>query len=531
MKIIRFTFSAILFLLFMLTISRKAEAATDTTFVLSLEINMTKAVRTGIFDPSLDRLYAVFDLPLGEQQLVPKGDNKFTLLLPDGVDSGQVYNFRFRINNFITETVSRQVTIKQGVNYYYCWWNNDYLNYTWLQVDMSYMVQQHVFRPDTDFVDVVGSMNLYQGSAPLSRIGSSYVYQIMYNIDPGMNAAFKFRINGDTSKTELKGKPNRFILAPDSVIHQKYWFNDYNPSTVPMTFYCNMKFMTKKGYFSRQYDHVDVAGSFNNQGAYDILYDYDKDSIYTATLLIDTAFLQQNPITFKYRINSSWQTAELQNQPARSHVLIDTSGGFRNIDSSWYNNWNPYLPSPPIAYNVNIQGRYIYKQVVTGAYSFLSVNGYPERGSTYQWYVSQDSLGTSATPIDTATNITYTIDTTCIHNWLIFEVTPIADSGSPAIGVPVRVITQTRVGYTGIDEKENMVISIRPNPFSDHFLLESRTEVSGIRIYDLTGRMVFSTSASGTRNCELSPPLQPGVYLMKVTDRQGGQGWARIVRL
>ncbi|MEI6883519.1 MAG: T9SS type A sorting domain-containing protein [Bacteroidota bacterium] len=508
----------------------KATAATDTVFVLSLEVNMTKAIQTGIFDPSLDRLYVVFDSLLGVEQLVNSGHNKFTLLLSDGIDSGAVYNFHFQINDFITETLSRQIKIQHGINSYKYWWNNDYLNYSWFQVDMSYMVQQHVFRPDTDYVDMVGSMNNFQGSPQFTRIGTTYVYQTMYNLDPGTTSAFKFRINGDSNKVELKGKPSRFFLAPDSVIHMLYWFNNYNTAKIPMQFYCDMSYMTRAGHFNRQYDHVDVAGSFNDAGAYDILYDYDKDSIYTATVLIDTSYIRQNPITFKYRINSSWLTAELEGKPFRTYILHDTAQG-PDIDTSWYNNWNPAIPTPPIVSNVAIQGRYIFNQVITGIYSYENINGIPEGKSTYQWYRSADSLGTTLTPIDTAIHITYTIDTNSIHQWLVFEVTPIAVSGDSAIGKPVRVVTQTSIGYTGIDDKDNLISLVYPNPCNDRLLIEGRADIRRVELYDLTGRLVFISDGINSRKTLINPSaLLPGVYILKASGKNNENGWNRIVR-
>lgn len=510
--------------------SNKATAAPDTTFVLSLEINMTKAVRTGIFNPGLDRLYAVFDSGIVEQQLVNSGNNKFTLFLSQVPDSGAVYKFRFRINDFITETVNRQIKILQGTNYYYCWWNNDYLNYTWFQVDMSYMVQQSVFRPDTDYVEITGIINYLQGTPRLTRMGTSYVYQTMYNLEPGTTSSFKFRINGDTNKTELKGKPGRYFLAPDSVIHPIYYFNNYNTAKIPMQFYCDMSYMTKAGHFSRQYDHVDVAGSFNGNGAYDILYDYDKDSIYTATVLIDTNYIRHNPISFKYRINSSWETAELPEQPFRTYMLHDTTQG-PDIDTSWFNNWNPGILTPPMAYNVDIQGRYVFNQVLTGVYSYENVNGIPEGESSYQWYRSSDSLGTHLTLIDTAIHITFTVDTNSIHQWLVFEVTPISQSGDSAIGEPVRVITKTSIGYLGIANKNNLISLVYPNPSSDRIFIEGLAGIRKLELYDLTGRLVFNTEAVNSKKTMINPSgLMPGVYVLKAYGKNNETGWNRIVR-
>jgi len=522
--------SALILILAVLT-TEKSAAATDTVFVLSLEVNMTKAIRSGIFDPTLDRLYAVFDTSaIGDLQLVPEADNKFSLLIPAGLDSGLVYHFRFRINNTLTETVDRQILIGQGLNYYYCWWNNDYLNYTWFQVDMSYLVQQGSFNPGTDYIDLVGNMNNYQGSSPLTRIGSSYVYQILDNIDPGTIAAFKFRINGDSNKMELQGQPYRFLLAPDSVIHVLKWFNDYNPSKIPMTFYCNMKYMTRAGHFNRQRDYVDVAGSFNGNGAYDILYDNNRDSIYNATILIDTAFYQSNPITFKYRINGSWDTAELKGKPLRTYVLHDSLSG-RNIDSSWFNNWNPAILTPPMVYNVTIQGMYVFKSALSGSYTYEDINGFKERGSAYQWYRSADSLGINLTPIDTATHITYTVDTLSIHKWLVFEVIPRADSGDSAVGYAVRVITKTPIGDVGISEHGNLVSLVYPNPSSEQFTIEGLAEIGTIELFDLTGRIVYTRKGINSHKALLCPgKLDPGIYILKASGPDGEAGWARIVR-
>ena len=511
--------------------SEKSFSATDTVFVLSVEVNMTKAVRSGIFNPTLDHVYAVFDTAtIGDLQLVPSGENTFSLVIPDGMDSGVVYHFRFRINNTFTETVDRQVKIGQGINYYTGWWNNEYLNYSWFQVDMSYMVQLGNFNPNTDYVDMVGNMNNFQGSPPLSRIGTGYVYQIMYNIEPGTIAAFKFRINGDTSRMELKGKPSRFMLAPDSVIHVLKWFNDYNPSKIPMTFNCNMKYMTKAGHFSRQYDWVDVAGSFNGNGAYDILYDNNKDSIYNVTILIDTAYYQKNPITFKYRINSSWETAELQSKPFRTYFLHDTLSG-SNTDSSWFNNWNPNVLTPPVAHDVKIQGMYVFKSVLSGSYTYEDINGFKEGVSTYQWYLSTDSLGINIKPIDTATHIAYTVDTLCIHKWLVFEVTPRADSGDSAVGYPVRVITKTPVGDVGIAGHGNFISLVYPNPSNDRFTVEGLAEIKSIELFDLSGRIVFKMDGINSHRMVLKPGnVLPGIYFLKALGRDGETGWGRIVR-
>jgi hypothetical protein len=513
-----------------LFLTEKTDAATDTTFILSFQVNMTKAVRRGLFSPNLDRLYVVFDTLIADQQLVASGENIYTLILSDGVDSGVIYHFHFRINNFIPETVDRQIQIQQGINTYNCWWNNDYLNSTFFQVDMKYMVQQNIFRPDSDFIDMVGTMNNWQGSPHLTRIDTSLVYQTMYNLDPGTNAEFKFRINGDSNKIELKGKPDRLLRIPDTVIQSLYWFNDYNPARIPMSFYCNMKYMTRAGHFSRQNDYVDVAGSFNGNGAKDILYDTNRDSVYYVTILIDTAFYHQNPITYKYRIDGNWASAELQGKPPRNYILHDTVSG-SNTDSSWFNNWNPSVPTPPLALNVSIQGKYIFKEVLSGAYSYEDINGIPEGATSFQWYRSSDSLGINITAIDTATRNAYAVDTLSLHQWLVFEVTPRADSGDAKVGTPVRVITSTPIGSVGINETGNIISLVYPNPFQDALVIESMVEMERIELYDLMGKMVFSYAGAGLKHAIIRPDeLSPGIYILRAFSSNNEPGQAKIIR-
>ena len=513
-----------------LFITGKGNAATDTTFVLSLRVNMTKAYRSGLFTPSLDGLYVVFDTLIADQQLVASSENIYTIILSEGIDSGILYHFHFRINNSINETVDRQIVINQGINSYNCWWNDDYLNSTIFQVDMKYMVQQQVFRPDSDFVDVVGTMNNWAGSPHMTRIDTSYIYQTTYNLEPSTTAAFKFRINGDTNKTELNGKPNRLLRIPDTVISSRYWYNNYNPSRVPMIFYCNLKYMTRAGHFNRQNDYVDVAGSFNGNGAYDILYDTDRDSIYTATVLIDTTFYHQSPVTFKYRVNGNWASAELKGKPPRSYILHDTLSG-RNIDSSWFNDWDPSIPTPPMAVNVSIQGKYIFKQVLSGAYSYEDINGIPEGATSFQWYRSADSLGINIIAIDTATHSAYTVDTLSLHQWLVFEVTPRADSGSAKVGAPVRVITKTPIGAVGINERENIVTLVYPNPSQDALVIESLEGMETIELYDLVGKMVFHGAGEGSRRIVIRPDgLSAGIYILKAFSTDHHTGQAKIVR-
>ena len=85
--------------------------------------------------------------------------------------------------------------------------------------------------------------------------------------------------------------------------------------------------------------------------------------------------------------------------------------------------------SPPVATSVNITGTTEVGQVLTGNYNYFDAENDPEGTSTFQWY-------RGATPIASATALTYTLVTADAGQMISFEVTPVASSGaSPGVAV------------------------------------------------------------------------------------------------
>jgi len=196
------------------------------------------------------------------------------------------------------------------------------------QVDMSQWAARGFFNPSTDIIDMPGTMNNWTGSALLQKIDTTLVYQIVLKLNAATVQEFRFRINRDTNKAELNSHMYRVPLDTTTV---KYIYSDYDTTTVPVTFKCHMFYQIKAGHFNPfpQHDYLDVAGTFNNNGAYDLLFDRGHDSIYEVTLnLPKTLISPAIPILFKFRINGNWNTSELPNGgPFRSYFLQDTTGG------------------------------------------------------------------------------------------------------------------------------------------------------------------------------------------------------------
>jgi len=503
----------------------------DTIFGFNFQVNMTKAVEQGIFRPDSDYVYVVLDQGISPMSLVPGPSFTYSALVTNGLDSGKTYHYKYRINDSVWETVDRTATVLPGITTIKTWWNMEALNYTAFIVNMTYAVQSGIFHPASDYVQVLGTMNNWSGSPHLFRIDTTYSYFITYTLDPGTIQQYKFRINADSSGLELLNKPNRMLRIPDTLLEVFHYFDNYNPATLPMSFNCDMEYYLRAAYFNPMNDYLDVAGNFNGWGQNDVLFDTNNDSIYSLTKYIDTAYIHNGPLEFKFRINGNWATAELYGKPNRTYAFHDTINQNPNIFTAWYDDKDPAIPTPPWVYNVAIQGKLINHQVLSGIYSYEDVNGRPEDSTTFQWYRCDDPQMTNLLPIDTANHITYTIDTLDIGKYLVFEVTPRATGGDSAIGLPVRVVSTSKVGGVGIDELENIVTSVYPNPTTGMVTVESMKDLSIIEMINYFGQKVMEVNTTGQKNFSFDMSvLPPGFYILKVYSRDREVGVAKVIK-
>lgn len=81
----------------------------------------------------------------------------------------------------------------------------------------------------------------------------------------------------------------------------------------------------------------------------------------------------------------------------------------------------------PTATDVSISGTAQVGQTLTGSYIYADANGDLEGTSTYQWY---SNGGSGAVAISGATALTYVVQATDLGKTILFEVTPVAATGS-----------------------------------------------------------------------------------------------------
>jgi len=505
--------------------------AADTIYGFNFLVNMTKAVQDGIFHPDSGYVYVVLDQGLTPMSLVPGPSFTYSALVTSGLDSGITYHYKYRINDTLFETVDRAATALPGVTTIKTWWNMEALNYTAFVVDMTYAVQSGIFNPSVDSVQVLGTMNNWVGSPSLSRIDTTFSYFTTYTLTPATVQQYKFRINADSSGLELLNKANRMLYIPDTMFEAVHYFNNVNPATYPMVFNCNMEYYLRAAHFDPLNDFLDVAGNFNEWGQNDVLFKSDTDSVYTLVKFIDTSYVHTGPLEFKFRINGDTNTTELVGKPNRTYAFHVPGDQDPNIFTAWYDDKDPSIPTRPWAFNVSIQGDLINHEFLSGMYSYEDVCGRPEDSTTFQWYRGNDPAGTDMTPIDTANHITYTIDTLDIGKYLAFEVTPRAMGGDSATGYPVRVISSTKVIGVGINELENMITSVFPNPVSATLTIESLKDVSVLEIFSYVGQKVLVINPAGEKRFSIDVGFLPrGFYLLKAHSSDGAAGMVRIIR-
>ena len=310
-------------------------------------------------------------------------------------------------------------------------------------------------------------------------------------------------------------------------------YNDYDPGTVPMTFKCHMGYQMKMGRFDKTTDYLDIAGSMNGWGAYDVLFDRGNDSIYVITMNIDTINVtNQTPIEFKFRINGDPNNSEFPNGgPNRIGRVQDTTNGFQNLIDVWYNDQDPNIPSAPFAYNLAIQGNLAVGETQTGSYTYEDINSDPEGISLYRWFRADSLTQVIPDTIPGAAALNYIITAADSGKYIAFEVTPIAVSGITLIGDPVRKWSDSKVISLGINETNHSSIRFYPNPVGGILNIENPGSIEKIEIYNIVGEKMLILPDTRTGKISLNTSnLKAGIYFIKFYGSDRGVSTSKFIK-
>ena len=69
--------------------------------------------------------------------------------------------------------------------------------------------------------------------------------------------------------------------------------------------------------------------------------------------------------------------------------------------------------------------------------------------------------------------------------------------------------------YVGIEEQDNVQVSIRPNPSQGDFFIQTSQNVNAFRVTDITGKLIASEPQSDISNFSIDLKNEPsGVYFI-----------------
>ena len=126
------------------------------------------------------------------------------------------------------------------------------------------------------------------------------------------------------------------------------------------------------------------------------------------------------------------------------------------------------------------------------------------------------------------------------NEFLIFGFNRFPNNGLPSY---VKILSQS---YTAIVDDVLPVQEYRmncyPNPFNGLITIDlnnnaDKQKISGIKIFDMNGRMIFKTDLLGINtftwdgNDMMGNPVSSGVYILQATDSSNKKHLARIIRM
>jgi 1,4-alpha-glucan branching enzyme len=174
----------------------------------------------------------------------------------------------------------------------------------------------------------------------------------------------------------------------------------------------------------------------------------------------------------------------------------------------------PSFPAYPEISYIDIWGEPKVSDTLLGVYTFFDLNGDEEGNSTYQWYRSDDSLGTNKTLIEGATNNKYIPSNNDVDKYLSVAISPVSTTSIYTQGQPVE--SELLGPVLSINTKSG--INIYPVPSQNEIQIENASNYEKIELYNFAGQPIQvweNHEQSLTINIE---GLRTGVYLLKFED-------------
>lgn len=236
-------------------------------------------------------------------------------------------------------------------------------------VDMGVQASKGQFNIG-DPVKIAGNFNGWNNGADvLTDADADTIYTITKTFNVGDTLLYKFIKGVDGWEND----PNRQYVVPASNSTITVYFNDDTqyavPTTIDVTFSCNMEYEIVSGRFNPATDTLSVRGNFNGWGSTNLLFQSISDpNIYEGTFPILT--YEGYEFLYKYAYfgggNTTWE-----NDPNKSYVVTadDITLGSAFIERT-FNNADPTtITNYPVTIKFTVN--------MTGAISSITLQPFP----------------------------------------------------------------------------------------------------------------------------------------------------------
>ncbi|MCD6330206.1 MAG: hypothetical protein J7M10_07685 [Candidatus Cloacimonetes bacterium] len=197
-------------------------------------VNMKPKIEDGTFNVNTDTLFIYGDFQSwSKYEMFDVDNDSIYSKTVNGLLTSKEYEYQYGINDSLEDLQGkvRTYTVKDSGNTTSDFYGELDPTIVTFQVNMNYQVELGYFIIGSDFVDLAGNFNNWEGSSHLDDSGGDGIYEITYyNMVPDQQLEFKFRINGSWDTAEFPGGgPNRTytVIAGENILY--YWYNDEQP--------------------------------------------------------------------------------------------------------------------------------------------------------------------------------------------------------------------------------------------------------------------------------------------------------------
>ena len=204
------------------------EPPVDSYRNVEFNIDMNQTIDNNFFEADIDTLTLILDSTDEFQLTDENNDNIFICIISDLI-FGQSYQYQYAINgNLEGIDDERSFTVNDEDNLisdYYGELNPTILIFF---VNMSHQIELENFNPDTQFLDVAGTFNSWDGAEHHLDETDEDIYTItITNVVAGDEVEFKFRIDGDWENSEFPGYgENRSYTVEQGENILELWYDD-----------------------------------------------------------------------------------------------------------------------------------------------------------------------------------------------------------------------------------------------------------------------------------------------------------------